>query len=244
MYRGNQSNSISVIVPVYNEGQNLEELVQYAGTLCGFLEWIIVDASDETDSMKQADQLRKLISNDSRKLPIKLISNKQPGRAIQMNLGAAHSSGEILLFLHCDTRLPINAAELVRSAMDSNFDWGRFDVQLATSGAVFRLIEKMINLRSRVRNLATGDQAIFLRKSIFLDSGGFPEIPLMEDIALSKALNHRSPPALISSPVTTSARRWQNRGPLRTILLMWKLRFLFWIGVPADRLAKSYQHER
>ncbi len=214
-------------------------MVSHLETLVGVGEVVLVDASDKTASVRTCQQLEAHSS-----ALFCFAKAVAPGRAAQMNQGARLSNGEILLFLHCDTRLPENAAALVKNALCPSRQWGRFRVQLDAPGIMFRIIETMIGLRSRVRRLATGDQAIFLSRVAFDRVNGFPVIPLMEDIEISRRLKAVSPPSLIDEPVLTSARRWQNRGITRTILLMWKLRFLYWIGVSSDRLARIYGDER
>ena len=230
---------ISVIVPLYNEGELLGKLVSYLDNLEGIGEVVLVDASDAPGSVEIFQQLKA--DSSSR---FSFSKAAVPGRGAQMNQGARLSTGEKLLFLHCDTRLPENAAVLVENALCSSRQWGRFRVQLDARDWMYRIIEKMINLRSRVRQLATGDQAIFLSRAAFERVNGFPEALLMEDIEISRRLRVLSPPSLIDEPVLTSARRWQNRGITKTILLMWKLRFLYWIGVSPDRLARKYGDER
>ena len=214
-------------------------MVSHLNTLEGVGEVVFVDASDKTVSVRNDQQ-----SQVNSSALFRFVEAVALGRAAQMNQGARLATGEVLLFLHCDTRLPENAAVLVENALCSSRQWGRFRVQLDARGMMFRVIEKMITLRSRVRSLATGDQAIFLSRAAFDQVNGFPMIPLMEDIEISRRLKALTPPSLIDEPVLTSARRWQNRGIARTILLMWRLRFLYWIGVSSDRLAKIYGDER
>ena len=235
---------ISIVAPIYNEGQNVESLVRHLQDLRGLHEAILVDASDRDESVALLESIGRRYRREPGKPPIRIISTDQPGRSRQMNLGATAASGDILLFLHCDTRLPANAIAMVERAITEQRQWGRFDVALAARGWIYRLIENMIRIRSRVRSLATGDQAIFVTTSLFRQVNGFPRICLMEDVAMSKRLKQRCSPLLIPSPVTTSARRWQNRGAIRTILLMWKLRFLFWLGIDPQRLGKMYGNER
>jgi len=155
------------------------------------------------------------------------------GRAAQMNAGAREARGEVLVFLHADTRLPANADELVRGLL-----WGRFDVQIEGRHPLLKVIAWSMNLRSRLTGVATGDQAIFVRREAF---PGFPELPLMEDVAFSKAMKRRSRPACLREKVTTSGRRWESRGVVRTVLLMWQLRLLFLLGLSADKLARRYE---
>lgn len=232
---------ISIIAPLYNEGRNAESLIAHLQTLRGLHEVILVDASDQTESLEIIGQITQFEPGNPL---IKIISTDQPGRSTQMNLGAISAKGNILLFLHCDTRLPENAVELVEQTINNECQWGRFDVVLESKGLIYRLIENMISIRSRVRPLATGDQGIFVTASLFNRVNGFPQIPLMEDIAISRILKQHSNPLLVNSPVITSARRWQNKGAIRTVLLMWKLRFLFWTGVDPHRLNEMYGNER
>ena len=200
----------------------------------------MVDASDDPVSKEFANGLVETAVGAR----IEVIRATRAGRAHQMNLGAKRARGGVLLFLHCDTRLNEKSLEQVFGAVRDGARWGRFDIILDAPGILYRLIESMIYLRSRARQLATGDQGIFVTAELFDQAGGYPEIALMEDIALSKILAGYGPPAIISDPIRTSARRWQNRGPLRTIFLMWKLRFLYWAGVPAERLNAMYGDER
>lgn len=158
------------------------------------------------------------------------------GRAVQMNAGARAASGEALLFLHADTCLPRDADRLVAAALKTHL-WGRFDVRIESRQAALKLVGWCMNLRSRLTGIATGDQAIFVRREAF---PGFPEIALMEDVAFSRAMKRRGRPACLKSRVTTSARRWEARGVLRTILLMWQLRLLYFLGASPERLARRY----
>lgn len=163
------------------------------------------------------------------------------GRASQMNAGARLASGDVLLFLHADTVLPDEADSLIAVMLaDPRHLWGRFDVRIDGSHPLLPMVAAMMNLRSQVTGVCTGDQALFVRRTTFVEVDGFPDIPLMEDIAISKTLRRRSPPACLSSRVTTSGRRWERNGVLRTILLMWRLRFDFWRGVDPRELAIRY----
>jgi len=154
------------------------------------------------------------------------------GRALQMNAGAREAKGDVLLFLHADTRLPPGADELVQGCL-----WGRFDVQIEGRHRLLKLVAWSMNLRSRLTGIATGDQAIFVRREAF---PGFPELPLMEDVAFSKAMKRRGPPACLRARVTTSGRRWERGGILRTVLQMWRLRLAYFLGVSPDELARRY----
>ncbi|HYD56910.1 MAG TPA: TIGR04283 family arsenosugar biosynthesis glycosyltransferase [Burkholderiales bacterium] len=158
------------------------------------------------------------------------------GRALQMNAGARAASGDALLFLHADTRLPADGVEQAGRALERHA-WGRFDVEIEGAHPLLRVVAFAMNLRSRLTGIATGDQAIFVRRAAF---GGFPEIPLMEDIAFSRSMKRAGRPACLRSRATTSGRRWESRGVLRTIFLMWRLRLLYFLGASPRRLAELY----
>jgi rSAM/selenodomain-associated transferase 2 len=158
------------------------------------------------------------------------------GRGAQMNAGAREATGNVLLFLHADTCCPPDAAEAIAQAIDDHA-WGRFDVEIEGRHPLLKVIGWSMNLRSRLTGIATGDQAIFVRREAF---PGFEDIPLMEDIAFSKIMKRRGAPARLRSRVRTSGRRWESRGVLRTVLLMWRLRALYWLGIKPERLVRQY----
>ena len=158
------------------------------------------------------------------------------GRALQMNAGARAARGDALVFLHADTRLPAQADAAILAALESHL-WGRFDVKIDGDHALLKVVACAMSLRSRLTGIATGDQAIFVRREAF---GGFPEIALMEDVAFCKAMKRRAPPACLRETVLTSGRRWESRGVLRTIVLMWRLRLMFFLGARPDDLARIY----
>jgi rSAM/selenodomain-associated transferase 2 len=165
------------------------------------------------------------------------------GRARQMNAGAHAARGDVILFLHADTRLPDGALESVSVALaDRRVIGGRFDVRFDSPRPVFRMIAFFMNLRSRLSGISTGDQAIFVRRGVFESIGGYPDIPLMEDIELCRQLKRHGRLVALRSRVTTSARKWEREGALRTMLLMWALRFLYMVGVPPARLHRLYYH--
>ncbi len=232
---------ISVIVPLYNEGGRVNDLLGHLRGLSGLREAVLVDASDEVASVAVIDELDGRIRDDPL---VSLVRCSTPGRALQMNIGAGHCRGSVLLFLHCDTRLPECAAQQIAAHIGRGRVWGWFDLRLDGGPAVYRLIERMINLRARACRIATGDQGLFITRQVFAKQLGFAEIPLMEDVEMSRRLKRLGPPAVLRGPVLTSARRWQKNGVLRTVLLMWKLRLLYWLGCNPARLAARYQNVR
>lgn len=162
------------------------------------------------------------------------------GRGSQMNAGAANARGEVLLFLHADTRLPPSALERIEDAVRKGALWGRFDLRIEGSTRGLRLVAFMMNWRSRLSGIATGDQAIFVTREAFLRVGGFADIPLMEDVVFSGRLRAIARPACLAAKVLTSGRRWEKHGLLRTILMMWRLRLRFYFGASPEDLAREY----
>ncbi len=221
---------ISIIIPVLNEELNLPDVLN---NLQSFRskghEVVIVDGGSSDNSLMLAQQGADIV----------IVS--KAGRALQMNSGAAVATGGLFLFLHCDTILPDNALKIIANNYQAENYWGRFDVRLSGNKFVFRLIERLMNLRSRLTSIATGDQAIFIEQKLFNQLGGFPEIALMEDIAISGLLRKLSPPVCLRQKVITSSRRWENNGVLATVLLMWKLRLCYFFGVSADKLSRKYR---
>jgi rSAM/selenodomain-associated transferase 2 len=167
----------------------------------------------------------------------------QRGRGAAVNAGAALGTGDALLFLHADTALPHNADRLIDAAL-ARRAWGRFDLRIAGNHPLFAVIARMINWRSRVTGIATGDQAIFVTRKAFEAVGGFPDLPLMEDIAISRRLKRLCRPFCLATPVVTSGRRWERNGVLSTILLMWRLRLSYYLGVEPALLAELYDTPR
>jgi rSAM/selenodomain-associated transferase 2/rSAM/selenodomain-associated transferase 1 len=223
------STRLSIIVPVLNEGTTITVQLAALQTLrAGGVEIVLVDGGSSDGT---ADLARPLAD--------RLIVAPR-GRAVQMNAGARASRGEVLLFLHADTTLPPAADTLVLNAMNGGALWGRFDVRIDCTHPLLRVVERLMNWRSQLTGIATGDQAMFVRREVFERVGGFPEIPLMEDVALSSQLRKIAPPACLREPVTTSGRRWEKLGVLRTILLMWRLRAAYFFGADTQQLAIIY----
>lgn len=224
------SPSLSIVVPVLDEAGTVERcLAALAPLRARGAEVIVVDggSSDGTRSRAASDADR--------------VIDAPRGRASQMNAGAAVARGDTLLFLHADTRLPPDADRLVENALaHADRVWGRFDVRIAGRHPLLPLVAWSMSLRSRLTGIATGDQAIFVRRSAFDRVGGYRDIPLMEDIALSGDLSRITRPACISAPVRTSGRRWDRNGAWRTILLMWRLRLAFALKASPHTLAARY----
>jgi rSAM/selenodomain-associated transferase 2 len=163
------------------------------------------------------------------------------GRALQMNAGAAQAAGACLLFLHADTLLPAGADAAIAAALAGGAGWGRFDVRIAGRSIALPVVARLMNLRSRLTGIATGDQAIFVEAALFRQLGGYAALPLMEDIELSRRLRAVAPPACLRERVLTSGRRWESRGVWRTVWLMWRLRWRYWRGAPAEALARAWR---
>jgi rSAM/selenodomain-associated transferase 2 len=224
--------NVSVIVPVLNEEKGIAVALSALMPLAPH-EVIVVDGGSE-------DRTREICSSFS----VKVLSSER-GRARQMNCGAGCAKGDVLLFLHADTKLPDSAfREIARALSDPQCVGGRFDVELAGGHWMFRIIGALINCRSRATKVGTGDQAIFVRRETFTRMGGYPDIPLMEDIALGRSLKRLGAIACLKSRVITSARRWEQDGVWRTILRMWTLKILYLAGVSPARLKQFYADTR
>jgi rSAM/selenodomain-associated transferase 2 len=220
---------ITFVVPVLNEAESIARALNALAPLrARGHEVIVVDGESEDGTADLARPLADRI----------LVAPR--GRARQMNAGARGATGDALLFLHADARLPRDADRMVLEALDARL-WGRFDVRLDDPRALLALVGAMMNLRSRMTGIATGDQAIFVRREVFEDQGGYADIPLMEDVELSVRLRRLGRPACLRARVLVSARRWQTRGALRTVLLMWRLRLAYFRGVDPERLAERYR---
>lgn len=221
---------MSLVMPTLNEaaciGDTLHRLAPWRAL--GH-EVIVVDGGSHDDTAEQAATGADRVLAGPR------------GRARQMNAGAAAAQGQVLLFLHADTQLPEDAAQQIEQALHQGRVWGRFDVRIEGDAVLLRLVAALMNLRSRLSGIATGDQAIFVRSDVFHKLGGYADQPLMEDIELSRRLLAISRPACLRQRVLTSGRRWQARGVWRTIFLMWRLRWRYWRGESPETLAQAYR---
>ena len=234
------SPTVAVIIPVLDEAAWLNTCLPELLERHGFDEIIVVDGGSTDKSVEVV--CKHLPPDASSAWPVLRLSQSARGRARQMNAGAQMAEANVLLFLHADTTLPPDAAEHVRESIRDEYLWGRFDVRLSGRHALFRVVERLMNWRSAASGIATGDQGLFVRRDLFRVFGGFAPLPLMEDIDLSRRLKWAGKPARRRETVVTSSRRWEERGILRTILLMWTLRFLYWAGVSPARLARWYEH--
>lgn len=223
--------TVSLIVPVLNEAAHI------ATTLQALVAWraqgaevIVVDGGSTDATRAACAGLADHVLRSPR------------GRARQMMLGASQARGKVLLFLHADTRLPPGAHAAIGAALASGrHAWGRFDVAISGASRMLPVIASLMNLRSRLTGIATGDQAVFVTRAAFDAVGGFPDQLLMEDVELSRRLCRIGPPACLRLRVLTSGRRWEQFGVWRTVLLMWRLRWRYWRGTPADELARHYR---
>jgi rSAM/selenodomain-associated transferase 2 len=221
---------LSIIIPVLDEADHIASALQALTPLrARGAELIVVDGGSTDGTVAQATPLATFVIASPR------------GRAIQMNAGAAIASADVLLFLHADTRLPPDADRLVLDGFArSRRAWGRFDVTIEGAHPLLPLVAASMNLRSRLTGIATGDQAMFMRREAFTATGGFPEIALMEDITFARNLKRVSRPLNLRACVTTSGRRWEKRGVVHTIILMWRLRLAYFFGEKPEALARRY----
>ena len=221
---------ISIIIPTLDEAGCIIGTLQPLQALRDQgIEVILVDGGSRDNTVELA---RPFVDR---------LLGSSPGRARQMNCGARQACGQILWFLHADTLVPGNSDQLIVGALEGKQGWGRFDVRLSGNQRLLRLVEGLMNLRSRMTGISTGDQGLFVTRHLFEEVGGYADIPLMEDIDLSKRLKRKTAPACIRKRLVTSSRRWEQRGILKTILLMWYLRLAYFVGVPAERLAMRYE---
>ena len=221
---------LTIVVPALDEADNLARLLPDLAGACPGAEIVVVDGGSRDGTAEVV----------ARQPGVRLLASAR-GRARQMNHGAGAAGGDALLFLHADTRLPGGAgAAIERALAEPGVVGGRFDVRFDSPRRVLRMVAWFMNARSRLSGICTGDQAIFVRRADFEAAGGYPDIPLMEDIELSRRLKRRGRLRALRLRVTTSARKWEREGPLRTIGLMWALRFLHFCGVAPARLHHWY----
>jgi rSAM/selenodomain-associated transferase 2 len=221
---------LSIIMPALDEGEGIAGTLDALANLRALgVEVVVVDGGSR-DATVQRARLRA-----DRVIPA------PPGRASQMNAGAEKASGDVLLFLHADTRLPADADHVVLNGLErSGRAWGRFDVKIESRHPLLFVVGWLMNMRSRATGIATGDQAIFVKRDTFREVGGFPAVALMEDIALCKRLKRVSRPLCLRQHVVTSGRRWEQHGVLNTMLLMWRLRLAYFFGADPAELARRY----
>jgi rSAM/selenodomain-associated transferase 2 len=224
---------LSIIVPVLDEGEGIAASLDALARMRALgTEVIVVDGGSRDATIQRA------------RLRADRVISAPRGRALQMNAGAAKAAGDVLLFLHADTRLPADADHVVLKGLErSGRAWGRFNVRIDGRSPLLFVVGWLMNIRSQLTGIATGDQAIFVRRDAFNEVGGFDEIPLMEDIALCKRLKRVSRPLCLSERAVTSGRRWDQHGVLPTILLMWRLRLAYFFGADPKELAKQYGYE-
>ena len=218
---------VSIVIPVLNEAEQLDAMLAHLLALpwvAGAGEVIVSDGGSHDASVEIA-----------RRHACRIVRGAS-GRAAQMNAGSAVARGEYLMFLHADSRLPGDFDAAARLTAD----WGFFRLRLSGASIIYRVIESAINLRTRITHVAGGDQGLYFRRDFFHAIGEFPEIPLMEDVAISKRARRRSPPVIFDARIASSSRRWQERGVVKTVLLMWLLRLAYWLGVAPERLHRLY----
>jgi rSAM/selenodomain-associated transferase 2 len=221
--------SLSIIVPAFDEAAIIAGALQ---ALAPFrrrgAEVIVVDGGSRDETTELARPHADRVITAAR------------GRGAQMNAGAGIARGEVLLFLHADTTLPPDADQLVLRALAGANAWGRFDAHIEGRSPLLALVAALMNWRSRLTGIATGDQAMFVSRKTFTEAGGFPEMPLMEDIVLSQRLKRIARPICLAAQVVTSGRRWERHGVVRTMLTMWRLRLAFFLGADPAALARRY----
>ena len=220
---------LSIVIPVLNEAAGIGgRLTVLQPLLVAGAEIVVVDGGSTDGTASLAAGLADVVITAPR------------GRGSQMNAGAAVARGDVLLFLHADTDLPDGALTAIEAAVAAGAVWGRFDVRIVGASPLLPVVAMLMNWRSRLTGIATGDQAIFATRAAFARAGGFSDIPLMEDIAFSSAMRRIARPACLAAKVATSGRRWEKHGVWRTILMMWWLRLRFWLGVSPQTLARQY----
>jgi rSAM/selenodomain-associated transferase 2 len=228
------SQRLSIIVPALDEALHIAttlQALQHARQ--GGAEVIVVDGGSSDATVSTAKPLADRVLHSPR------------GRAVQLNAGAAAARGDILVFLHADSTVPVGFDEAIESALaNRELGWGRFDVRIAGGGALLGVVSALMNVRSRVTAIATGDQAIFATRALFERAGKFPRQPLMEDIAFCRHAKRIAAPVCLRGPVVTSGRRWSQHGIVHTVVLMWRLRLAYFFGADPAKLASRYRDVR
>ena len=219
----------SIIIPTLNEAEGISAFLTALQPLRSAAEMIVVDGGSVDNTPMLASGL------------VDRVISSAAGRARQMNCGADLATGEILVFLHADTFLPENALQLIAEEISNDKPWGRFDVYLIGKPLMLKVVATLMNWRSRLTGIATGDQVIFVKREVFFCAGQYPEIALMEDITLSKTLKRIAHPICLSAKVTSSGRRWERNGVWKTIILMWWLRWRYAMGADPKTLAELYR---
>jgi rSAM/selenodomain-associated transferase 2 len=222
--------SLSIVIPALDEAANLARVLPGLVAREPAAEVLVVDGGSADDSRAVVTRTPSV-----RWLPA------PRGRARQMNAGARAARGDVLLFLHADTVLPDGAGAAILAALtDPDVAGGRFDVRLDSRRPLLALVGWLMNRRSRLTGICTGDQGIFVRRTVFEALGGYPDIPLMEDVELTRRLKRHGRLVALPLRVVTSARKWEREGVVRTIVLMWGLRLLYALGVSPARLHRCY----
>lgn len=220
---------LSIIIPLLNEAALIQPALQaLQGLRSAGVELIVVDGGSDDQSMALAAGLADKILQVGK------------GRARQMNAGAAQARGNTLLFLHIDTRINLPVDQLAVLFQQNLTGWGFFPVRLSGNHKLLRVIERAMNLRSKLTSIATGDQCLYIQRALFTQLGGFADIALMEDIALCKRLRKYARPRLMPLTVMTSSRKWEQQGIVKTVFLMWRLRLAYFLGARPGQLAKTY----
>ena len=224
------SPSLTIVVPTLNEAPGIVSFLQPLQPLrARGVEIILADGGSRDGTVAAAAPL------------VDRVISARRGRASQMNAGAAVAAGDVLLFLHADCALPEHADHSILNGLAcSRRRWGRFDVRLSGTAIMLRIVERAMNLRSRLTGICTGDQGLFVERALFEDDGGFPDIELMEDVAISRNLRKSGPPLCLPVALVTSSRRWEKNGIWRTIVLMWRLRLAYFLGAEPRQLAELY----
>lgn len=218
---------VAFVIPVLNEAETVAGLLSGLRDAFPTAQLIVVDGGSEDETATQAMPLCDEF----------LVGGR--GRARQMNLGAHGATADYVFFLHADSRPTMNAKQL-DAQLSASPRWGFAPVRLSGGAWQFRIIERFMNARSRLTAVGTGDQMLYLRRDVFVEEGGYDDMPLMEDVALCKRMRRLSRPYILSQPVVTSSRRWEERGITRTVLLMWRLRLAYFLGAPPERLWRRY----